>query len=115
MTGMVEGLAFDAAKMRAAASAGHSTATDLADWLVREAGVPFRDAHHVTGRAVAAADAAGIMLAELPLEALQEIDARIDGRVFSVLTVDASVASRKSHGGTAPDQVRERIAEMRGA
>ncbi|MGB3723479.1 MAG: argininosuccinate lyase, partial [Pacificimonas sp.] len=115
MTGMVEGLAFDAGKMRAAAAAGHSTATDLADWLVREAGVPFRDAHHITGRAVAAADAADCMLADLSLSALKDIDPRIDERVFDVLTVDASVASRKSHGGTAPDQVRARITELRGA
>src|SRR3546814_7143642 len=88
-------------------------ATDLADWLVREAGVPFREAHHITGRAVKAAEEAGVMLPDLPLEALTAIDARIDARVFDVLSVEASVASRKSFGGTAPDQVRARIDEAK--
>mgnify|MGYP003574896190 FL=1 len=113
MTGMVQELAFVPERMLAVASAGFSTATDLADWLVREAGVPFREAHHITGRAVKAAEDAGVMLAELPLATLQAIDARIDQRVYGVLTVEASVASRKSHGGTAPDQVRARIAEAK--
>ncbi|MEM8826394.1 MAG: argininosuccinate lyase [Pseudomonadota bacterium] len=110
MTGMVEGLTFDEGRMRAAAGAGHATATDLADWLVREAGVPFRDAHHITGRAVAAADAAGTTLGDLSIDTLREIDPRLTEGVRDVLTVDASVASRNSYGGTAPERVRERIA-----
>jgi argininosuccinate lyase len=110
MTGMVETTRFVPERMRAAAESGFSTATDLADWLVREADVPFREAHHITGRAVKLAESEGVALAALPLEALQAIDARIDERLFGVLTVDASVASRRSHGGTAPDQVRARIA-----
>ena len=110
MTGMVATLTFVPERMRAVAGAGYSTATDLADWLVREGGVPFREAHHITGRAVAAAEAAGVGLAELQLATLQGIDARIDARVFDVLTVEASVASRASYGGTAPVRVREAIA-----
>ena len=113
MTGMVSTLSFNADRMRAAAAGGFSTATDLADWLVRVAGVPFREAHHITGRAVKAAEAAGTGLAELPIASLQAIDARIDARVYDVLSVEASVASRTSHGGTAPDGVRARIAAAR--
>jgi argininosuccinate lyase len=114
MTGMIETTSFVPARMRAAAEAGFSTATDFADWLVREGNIPFREAHHITGRAVKLAENEGVPLAQLPLEALQAIDPRIDDRVFGVLTVDASVASRMSHGGTAPDQVHARIAEARG-
>jgi argininosuccinate lyase len=77
---------------------------------VREAGVPFREAHHITGRAVKAAEDRGCDLADLPLDALKEIDARIDERVFDVLSVDASVRSRTSYGGTAPERVREQVA-----
>lgn len=113
MTGMVESARFRADRMRAAAEGGFSTATDLADWLVREAGVPFREAHHITGRAVARAEADGVRLDQLPLDALQAIDARIDARVYDVLSVDASVASRTSFGGTAPVRVREAIAAAR--
>lgn len=113
MTGMIETVTFRTDRMRTLAESGFATATDLADWLVREANVPFREAHHITGRAVAAAEAAGVPLADLPVEAFKAIDARIDERIYAVLTVDASVASRKSHGGTAPDQVRARIAEAR--
>ena len=113
MTGMVETLTFNPAKMRAAAAGGFSTATDLADWLVREANVPFREAHHITGRAVKAAEAAGVGLADLALADLRAIDPRIDGRVFDVLSVEASVASRTSHGGTAPVRVREAVALAR--
>ncbi|MFN2258516.1 MAG: argininosuccinate lyase, partial [Parasphingopyxis sp.] len=113
MTGMVETVDFDAARMRAAAEAGHATATDLADWLVREAGLPFREAHHATGAAVRRADELGLSLAQLPIEELQAIDGRITDAVHGVLTVDASVASRDSYGGTAPGQVRARIAEAR--
>jgi argininosuccinate lyase len=99
--------------MRSAAAQGFSTATDLADWLVREADVPFREAHHITGRAVKAAEEAGCDLADLPLQTLQHIDGRIDERVFAVLSVEASVRSRTSHGGTAPDRVREQIAKAK--
>jgi len=115
MTGMVETTNFVPERMRAAAEAGFSTATDFADWLVREGNIPFREAHHITGRAVKLAENEGVPMAGLPLEALQAIDARIDARVYTVLTVDASVASRTSHGGTAPEQVHARIAEARKA
>ena len=113
MTGMVETASFRTTRMREVASAGFSTATDLADWLVREGGVPFREAHHITGRCVKAAEDAGTGLADLPLAALTAIDARIDARIFDVLTIDASVASRTSLGGTAPARVREAIAAAR--
>jgi argininosuccinate lyase len=113
MTGMIDTIVFDTARMAAAAAAGHATATDLADWLVREAGVPFREAHHITGRAVAAADAAGCQLAELSLDALRAIDPRLTAGVFDVLAVAASVASRTSFGGTAPANVRAAIAAAR--
>jgi len=115
MTGMVETTRFRTDRMRALAQSGFATATDLADWLVREADVPFREAHHITGRAVKAAEEAGVALAALPIGTLKAIDPRIDERVYAVLTVDASVASRRSYGGTAPDQVRARIAEARAA
>jgi argininosuccinate lyase len=111
MTGMIETVTFRTDRMRGLAESGFATATDLADWLVREGNIPFREAHHITGRAVAAAEAAGVQLADLPIETLKAIDARIDDRIYAVLTVDASVASRRSHGGTAPDQVRARIAQ----
>ena len=113
MTGIVATLTFNAAAMRVAAGRGFSTATDLADWLVRVANVPFREAHHITGRAVKAAEAAGIGLADLPLADLQAIDARIGPDVFDVLSVDASVASRTSFGGTAPSRVHAAITAAR--
>jgi argininosuccinate lyase len=113
LAGTVETAVFNAERMRAVASAGYSTATDLADWLVREAGVPFREAHHITGRAVKAAEEAGCDLADLSLEALQSIDGRIDARVYDVLSVEASVNSRTSYGGTAPVRVREQIARWK--
>ena len=109
LAGMVEHCSFDGERMRDAAAAGYSTATDLADWLVREAGVPFREAHHITGRAVKAAEERGCGLDALPLEAIKEIDARIDERVYDVLSVEASVRSRTSYGGTAPERVREQV------
>ena len=112
-TGMVEGAAFRTDRMRQAAELGYATATDLADWLVREADIPFREAHHITGAAVKLAEREGKALDELSLEQLQDIDSRIDERVFGALSVEASVAARASHGGTAPDQVRARIAEAR--
>ena len=115
MAGMVETGTFDPERMRSAAAAGHATATDLADWLVREAGIPFREAHHITGRAVRLADERGVPLWELPAEALSELDARIDPSVFAVLSLDASVKSRTSFGGTAPAAVRKRIEAARKA
>jgi argininosuccinate lyase len=115
MTGMVGSATFRTERMRAAAEAGFSTATDLADWLVREAGVPFREAHHITGRAVKRAEDRGVGLDALSLDELRVIDARIDERVYGVLSVDASVASRTSFGGTAPIRVREAIAAARAA
>ncbi len=114
MTGMIESATFRTDRMRGLAESGFATATDLADWLVREAGVPFREAHHITGRAVARAEALGVRLDQVPVEDLAAIDARIDGRVYDVLTVDASVASRTSFGGTAPDNVRAAIRAARG-
>jgi argininosuccinate lyase len=110
---MLADLEFVPERMRAAAAAGHATATDLADWLVGEAHVPFREAHHIAGRAVAAAEEAGKALDQLPLDALKAIDPRIDDRVLSRLSVEASVASRRSAGGTAPERVREAIAAAR--
>jgi argininosuccinate lyase len=115
MTGMVETLDFRTERMLALAESGFATATDLADWLVREADVPFREAHHITGRAVKAAEEAGVQLSALPLSTLQAIDARIREDVYTVLSVQASVASRRSTGGTAPDQVRLQIAAARAA
>jgi len=115
MTGMVEGAEFRTGRMREAAELGYATATDLADWLVREAGVPFREAHHVTGAAVKLAESRGVALEALPLADLQAIDARIGEGVYRALSVEASVAARASHGGTAPAEVRKRIAEAREA
>jgi argininosuccinate lyase len=115
LAGMVETVEFVPERMRAAAAQGFSTATDLADWLVREANVPFREAHHITGRAVRAAEEGGCDLADLPLEMLKAIDPRIDERVFDVLSIDASVRSRTSYGGTAPERVREQIAAAKEA
>ena len=106
MTGMVDDLEPDAEAMRKAAAQGFSTATDLADWLVRELGLPFREAHHVTGRLVALAERKGCDLAGLTLDDLRSVEPRVDERVFAVLDVAASVASRRSYGGTAPDNVR---------
>jgi argininosuccinate lyase len=105
MTGMVRDMVPDAAKMKAAAGQGYSTATDLADWLVRTLKIPFREAHHITGRIVAAAEQAGVGLDAFPLEQMQAIEKRITKDVFKVLSVDASVASRVSYGGTAPKNV----------
>ncbi len=113
MTGMVEGAAFRTTRMRAAAELGYATATDLADWLVRQAGIPFREAHHITGAAVKLAESKGLALDQLALADLQAIDARIDERVYAGLSVEASVAARASYGGTAPDQVMARVAEAR--
>jgi len=113
LAGMIETVTFVPERMRAVAAQGYSTATDLADWLVREADVPFREAHHITGRAVKAAEECGCDLADLPIETLREIDARIDERVFDVLSVEASANSRTSYGGTAPVRVCEQIAKAK--
>ena len=113
MTGMIAETTFNTARMRAAAELGYATATDLADWLVRQAGIPFREAHHITGTAVKLAESRGIALDALPLEDLKAIDARIDESVYAALSVDASVAARASYGGTAPDQVRLQVARAR--
>ena len=109
MTGMIGDLEVDKQAMKRAAGAGFSTATDLADWLVREAGLPFREAHHVTGRAVALAEERKCGLEKLPLSDLKAIHSGITEDVFSVLSVSNSVKSRTSYGGTAPAQVRRQI------
>ena len=111
MAGMVADMTPDAARMKAAAGAGYSTATDLADWLVRTLQMPFRDAHHVTGRIVAAAEQAGVALENLPLATMQAIEPRITKAVFGVLPVERSVQSRVSQGGTAPANVRREAAK----
>ena len=105
MTGMVEDLQPLPEAMRQSAARGFSTATDLADWLVRELGLPFREAHHVTGRIVKLAEERGEALDAMPLAAMQEVEPRIHKGVLSVLSVEASVASRRSFGGTAPENV----------
>jgi len=113
MTGMVRDLVPNEKAMRRAAGQGYSTATDLADWLVREAGLPFREAHHVTGRIVGIAADSGRTLDAVSLEEMQAVDARIDDRVKGVLSVAKSVASRTSYGGTAPKNVRMQVKRWR--
>ena len=113
MTGMIADLTVDEAAMARAAGAGHATATDLADWLVRELGLPFREAHHLVGAAVKRADALGCDLAHLPLAELQTLEPRITQAAQAVLTPAASAASRSSYGGTAPTRVREQIAQWK--
>ena len=109
MTGMISDMTINKDAMKHAAGSGYSTATDLADWLVREAGLPFRDAHHVTGSAVALAESENKELSELSLDQFKEIHASITDGIYDVLTVEASVASRTSFGGTAPSNVRKQI------
>ena len=106
MTGMVADLEPDTARMKKAAGEGYATATDLADWLVRTLKMPFRDAHHLTGRIVAKAAEAGLPLHRLPLGVMHEIEPRISDDVFNVLSVARSVQSRTTFGGTAPKNVR---------
>ena len=113
MEGMVKDMSANPDALRAAASAGFSTATDLADWLVREAGLPFRDAHHVTGQLVALAEREGKDLPDLTLDQMKSAHDAITDGVFDVLGVDNSVKSRTSYGGTAPDQVRHQIARWK--
>ncbi|MGF1476849.1 MAG: argininosuccinate lyase [Geminicoccaceae bacterium] len=113
MAGMVEGLVFNSERMRQAAGVGFTTATDLADWLVREAGVAFREAHGIVGKVVRLAEERAVDLDRLPLESLRAIDPRISADVFDVLSVERSVASRTSYGGTAPVRVRDALAAAR--
>jgi argininosuccinate lyase len=111
--GMIETATFDKARMRAAAERGFPSATDLADWLVRVKGVAFRRAHHVAGAIVKQAEARGCALERLPLEAMREIEPAITADVYEVLGVEASVRSRRSQGGTAPERVRDALAAAR--
>jgi argininosuccinate lyase len=113
MAGMVTDMTANREPMERAAGSGFSTATDLADWLVREAGLPFREAHHVTGALVARAEAEGCDLADLPLETMRAVHGAITDDVYTVLGVANSVASRISYGGTAPSQVRLQIARWK--
>jgi argininosuccinate lyase len=113
MTGMVGDLSVNRERMAAAAGAGFATATDIADWLVRVANVPFRDAHHITGRVVALAESRGIGLEGLTIEDFKSIDERLDSRVHKVLGPENSVRSRTSFGGTAPDNVRAQAARWK--
>ena len=113
MTGMVRDLKPNLDRLAIAATHGYSTATDLADWLVRELGMPFRDAHHVTGEIVALAEAQNVTLDALSLADMQGVEARIHEGVFDVLSVQKSVASRKAYGGTAPDNVAEQVQRWR--
>jgi argininosuccinate lyase len=110
MTGMVIDVVPDSARMRKAADEGYSTATDLADWLVRTLKMPFREAHHVTGRIVAKAASENLPLRELSLEKMRAIEPRITEDIFAVLSVENSVKSRVSHGGTSPKNVRREAA-----
>jgi len=113
MEGMVKDMTANRSNLAAAAGSGFSTATDLADWLVRVAGIPFRDAHHVTGKLVAMAEAQGCDLPDLTLAQMQSVHAGITDDVFGVLGVENSVASRMSYGGTAPAQVRAQVARWK--
>ena len=113
MTGMIETIRFKPENMRAAAAKGFSTATDLADWLVRELGLPFRDAHHVTGQLVAKAEEKACDLSDLTLADMQSVNAEITDAVFDVLTVEASASSRTSYGATSPVRVAEQVAQWK--
>jgi argininosuccinate lyase len=111
--GMVRDMQPQIGRLREAAARGYSTATDLADWLVREAGLPFRQAHHATGAIVKRAESLAVALAELPLAEMQAIEPAITKAVYDVLDIDRSVASRRSYGGTAPERVRAAIEAAR--
>ena len=113
MTGMVEDLEPVPERMASAASAGYSTATDLADWLVRTLNIPFRDAHHITGRIVAEAERRDCALEDVPLDAMQAVEPRITADIYQALGVDNSIRSRTSFGGTAPDRVSEQVSWWR--
>ncbi|MEQ8586341.1 MAG: argininosuccinate lyase [Thalassobaculaceae bacterium] len=112
-TGMIRDMEANPDSMRKAVVAGFPTATDLADWLVREAGLPFRDAHHITGQAVRAAEERGCGLEDLPIDVLTAIHPAIDDRIYPVLSVEASLNARTCYGGTAPIRVREQVAAAR--
>lgn len=109
MTGMIDTMSFNIDAMYQAAKKGYSTATDLADWLVRELELPFRQAHHVTGKIVAEAEKLGVDLVDLPLDVLQKFESRISQDIYGVLSIAASVASRASYGGTSPLRVMEQV------
>jgi len=111
--GMVRDMQPQVERLRQAATRGYSTATDLADWLVREVELPFRQAHHVTGAIVKRAETLGLDLAALPLAEMQAVEPAITKAVYDVLDVDRSVASRNSYGGTAPQSVRAAVAAAR--
>jgi argininosuccinate lyase len=111
--GMIADMQANPAAMRQAVEAGFPTATDLADWLVREAGVPFRDAHHVSGSLVKQAETRGCGLADLPLDVMKAAHPALDERIYAVVSVEASVNARTSFGGTAPVRVREQVAAAR--
>ena len=113
LTGMVRDMSPNAARLNDAAGHGYSTATDLADWLVRELNMPFRNAHHVTGTLVKMAEDQGITLDSLSLDEMKSVEQEITASVFDVLTVEASTRSRTSYGGTAPERVREQVARWR--
>jgi argininosuccinate lyase len=113
MSGMIADLRIDRDRMRAAAEGGFATATDLADWLVRKLNLPFREAHHICGRLVKLAEAEGVRLDQLSLAAMRGIEPRFTREVFRVLSVDQSVKSRTSFGGTAPKLVRRSAATAR--
>jgi len=113
MTGMIGDLKVNTERLKESAGAGFTTATDIADWLVRVAGVPFRQAHHITGRIVRIAEDRGCGLEDLSLADLKGVDERITNDVFSVLGVEASASSRTSFGGTAPANVAKAVVEAR--
>ena len=112
-TGMVADMRPDVERMKASASASFTTATDLADWLTRVLNIPFREAHHITGKVVKLAEQNGRELADLSLADMQTIEPRVTHDVFKVLTAEASAASRTSFGGTAPSNVRAQVQEAR--
>jgi argininosuccinate lyase len=113
MSAMIQDLRANVDQMRRAAEPGYPTATDLADWIVRVLKKPFRDAHHIAGSVVKRAEELNVTLDKLPLAEMQKIDPAITDDVFGVLTVEASVASRRSFGGTAPERVREQVKRWR--
>jgi argininosuccinate lyase len=113
MSGMVAEMQMHPARMLAATEHGHITATDLADWLVRKLGMPFRQAHHVTASIVETAEMLSCKLHNLPLSQMQDIEPRITEEVYEVLSIEASVASRTSFGGTAPERVKEAVKAAR--
>lgn len=113
MEGMIRDMTPDVERMRAAAELGFLTATDFADWLVRTLGIPFREAHHISGRAVRVAEERGVGLAALDLSTFQAIDSRITADVYPVLSIEASLAARRSFGGTAPERAREAVKAAR--